>query len=71
MNRQTRKLLLSIVDGKWYFNSPEGVGATTVNTAHTQGFVRTKRVVLKREGDLETYRVVFQITSKGKTAVSK
>ena len=59
------------MDGKWYFDPPEGVGASTVNIAHMQGFVRTKQVVLKREGDLETYRVAFRITSKGRSAISK
>ena len=71
MNQRTVMLLEFLSDSNWHFEPPKGVGVNTVNTCHEKGFVRTKRVILKHEGDLETFRIAIHITAKGKNELKK
>lgn len=66
MNQPTQKLLKFLLDNKWHFEPPKEVSVNTVNGCHRKGFLRLKRVILKRKGPLETYRIAMRITVKGK-----
>lgn len=71
MNSPTRKFLEILSDGGWhvYDKLPNGVGVNTVRSCIEQGFVATKMVDRKPQGDLETYRTALRITRHGKTAL--
>jgi hypothetical protein len=71
MRSPTRKFLKILSDGEWYvYNKlPKGVGTNTVRFCINQGFVATKMVNRKRQGNLETYRTALRITRRGKTAL--
>ncbi len=69
MNRSDERLLTALSDDTWHIELPNGVGPSTVNRCIDAGFVKTKRVGIKREGGLETYRIALRITAEGKSAL--
>lgn len=72
-NNPTRKFLNILSDGSWhvYNKLPSGVSVDTVRFCIDQGFVATKMVDRKRQGNFETYRTALRITRHGRTALRK
>ena len=68
MSRGTQKLLQILLDGEWHTfdRLPRGVGVYTVRFCIDQGLVRTKRIVLRREGDLEYFLTALRVTPLGR-----
>ena len=66
-----KKFLGILSDGNWhvYDKLPKGVGVNTVESCINRGFVTTKMVDRKRQGNIESYRTALRITRHSKTVL--
>lgn len=66
MGPRMRELLELLSDELWHTEIPRSIRPATVDACVRYGLARLGRHVLKRTGDLETYRIKVCITARGK-----
>lgn len=64
-NERVVRLLAFLSDGAWNARPPRGVGPRTVEYCIERGWVRTKRLIIKRQSGLETFVTPISITKLG------